>query len=217
MNPVKVAETGPPLSVAMKQGSAEEHARAEQSPFVTELLAGRVNNHGYADYLLRLRVVYAALEDVVRTRRDDPLVAAVYDPLLERLPAIESDLNHWNPQGGNHIQSPAAEAYRDRIAGASWGGALVDHHYTRYLGDLSGGQAIGKILDRTFSLGGAGLAMYRFPLRPKPFKDRYRARLDALRLGPDAVGRAVDEVKVAFGLNQAMFDELSGNLPAYRH
>ena|ERR1700754_1238881 len=217
MNPVKVAETGPPLSVAMKQGSAEEHARAEQSPFVTELLAGRVNNHGYADYLLRLRVVYAALEDVVRTRRDDPLVAAVYDPLLERLPAIEADLNHWNPQGGNHIQSPAAEAYRDRIAGASWGGALVAHHYTRYLGDLSGGQAIGKILDRTFSLGGAGLAMYRFPLRPKPFKDRYRARLDALRLGPDAVGRAVDEVKVAFGLNQAMFDELSGNLPAYRH
>jgi heme oxygenase (biliverdin-producing, ferredoxin) len=217
MNPVKVAATGPPLSVAMREGSAEEHARAEQSPFVTELLAGRVNNHGYAAYLLRLRVVYAALEDAVRTRREDPLVAAVYDPLLERLPAIESDLKHWNPQGDNGVQSSAADAYRDRIADASWGGALLAHHYTRYLGDLSGGQAIGKILDRTFSLGGAGLAMYRFPVRPKPFKDRYRARLDALRLAPDAVRRAVDEVKVAFGLNQAMFDELSGNLPAYRH
>jgi heme oxygenase (biliverdin-producing, ferredoxin) len=214
---VNVAETGLPLSVAMKEGSAEEHARAEQSPFVTELLAGRVNHRGYADYLLRLRVIYAALEDAVRTRRDDPMVAAVYDPLLERLPAIESDLEHWKPQGGNEIQSAAAEAYRDRIADASWGGALVAHHYTRYLGDLSGGQAIGKILDRTFELGGAGLAMYRFPVRPKPFKDRYRARLDALRLAPDAVRRAVDEVKVAFGLNQALFDELSGNLPAYRH
>jgi heme oxygenase len=201
----------------MKEGSAEEHARAEQSPFVTELLAGRVNNHGYADYLLRLRVVYAALEDAVRTRRDDPLVAAVYEPLLERLPAIEADLKHWKPHGGNDFQSPAAEAYRTRITEASWGGALVAHHYTRYLGDLSGGQAIGKILDRTFSLGGAGLAMYRFPLRPKPFKDRYRARLDALRLDSDAVRRAVDEVKVAFGLNQAMFDELSGNLPEYQH
>jgi heme oxygenase len=214
---VKVAETGRPLSVAMREGSAEEHARAEQSPFVTELLAGRVNDHGYAEYLGRLRVIYAALEDAVRTRRDDPLVAAVYDPLLERLPAIEADLEHWKPRGDSEIQSPAAEAYRDRIAGASWGGALVAHHYTRYLGDLSGGQAIGKILDRTFSLGGAGLAMYRFPVRPKPFKDRYRARLDALHLGPDGVRRAVDEVKVAFGLNQAMFDELSGNLPAYRH
>ncbi|WAJ47699.1 biliverdin-producing heme oxygenase [Mycobacterium sp. Aquia_216] len=200
----------------MKEGSAEEHARAEQSPFVTELLAGRVNNHGYADYLLRLRVVYAALEDAVRTRREDPLVAAVYDPLLERLPAIEADLEHWKPRGGNQIQSPAAEAYRDRIDDVSWGGALVAHHYTRYLGDLSGGQAIGRILDRTFSLEGAGLAMYRFPLQPKPFKDRYRARLDALRLAPGAVRRAVDEVKVAFLLNQAMFDELSENLAAYQ-
>ncbi|SOX53938.1 biliverdin-producing heme oxygenase [Mycobacterium ahvazicum] len=214
--PVSVAETGRPLSVAMKEGSAEEHARAEQSPFVTELLAGRVNNHGYADYLLRLRVVYAALEDAVRSRRDDPMVAAVYDPMLERLPAIDADLEHWKPNGGNEIQSPAAQAYRERIQGASWGGALVAHHYTRYLGDLSGGQAIGRILDRTFSLGGAGLAMYRFPMRPKPFKDRYRARLDALRLGPDAVRRAVEEVKVAFGLNQAVFDELSDNLPAYQ-
>jgi heme oxygenase (biliverdin-producing, ferredoxin) len=213
---VSVAETDRPLSVAMKEGSAEEHARAEQSPFVTELLAGRVNNHGYADYLLRLRVVYAALENAVRARRDDPLVAAVYDPLLERLPAIEADLQHWMPQGGSEIQSPAAEAYRERIVEATWGGALVAHHYTRYLGDLSGGQAIGKILDRTFSLDGAGLAMYRFPMRAKPFKDRYRARLDALRLDSEAVGRAVDEVKVAFGLNQAVFDELSGNLPAYQ-
>lgn len=201
----------------MREGSAEEHARAEQSPFVTELLAGRVNNRGYADYLLRLRVVYATLEDAVRSRRDDPMVAAVYDPLLERLPAIEADLEHWKPQGSTDIQSPAADAYRERIAGAAWGGALVAHHYTRYLGDLSGGQAIGKILDRRFSLGGTGLAMYRFPLRPKPFKDRYRTRLDALRLGVDGVRRVVDEVKVAFGLNQAVFDELSANLPAYRH
>lgn len=201
----------------MREGSAEEHARAEQSPFVTELLAGRVNNRGYADYLLRLRVVYATLEDAVRARRDDPMVAAVYDPLLERLPSIEADLEHWKPQGGNDIQAPAADAYRERITGSAWGGALVAHHYTRYLGDLSGGQAIGKILDRRFSLGGTGLAMYRFPLRPKPFKDRYRTRLDALRLGADGVRRVVDEVKVAFGLNQAVFDELSANLPAYRH
>jgi heme oxygenase len=205
-----------PLSLALKQGSAAEHARVEQSPFVTELLAGRVNDRGYADYLLRLRVVYAALEDAVRSRRHDPLVAAVYDPALERLSAIEADLRHWNPQGPNKIQSPAAEAYRDRIAGKSWGGALLAHHYTRYLGDLSGGQAIAKILDRTFALGGAGLAMYRFPMRPKHFKDRYRARLDALQLGPDAVRPAVDEVKIAFGLNQAVFDELSANLPGYQ-
>ena len=91
------------------------------------------------------------------------------------------------------------------------------HHYTRYLGDLSGGQAIGRILNRTFELAGAGLAFYHFPVRPKPYKDAYRARLDALDLADDAIDRAVDEVRVAFSLNQALFDELAQNLPAYRH
>jgi heme oxygenase len=213
---LSAAEAVQPLSVAMKEGSTAEHDAAEQSPFVSELLAGRVNSRGYADYLLRLRVVYGALEDAVRGRRDDPLVAAVYDPALERVPAIDADLEHWAPGAAHGVQSPAAQAYRDRIAGASWGGALVAHHYTRYLGDLSGGQIIGKMLDRTFGLGGAGLAFYEFPVRAKPYKDEYRARLDGLVLDADEVGRAVDEVKVAFGLNQALFDELAGNLPAYR-
>ena len=213
---LSAAEAVQPLSVAMKEGSTAEHDAAEQSPFVSELLAGRVNSRGYADYLLRLRVVYGALEDAVRGRRDDPLVAAVYDPALERVPAIDADLQHWAPGAAHGVQSPAAQAYRDRIAGASWGGALVAHHYTRYLGDLSGGQIIGKMLDRTFGLGGAGLAFYEFPVRAKPYKDEYRARLDGLVLDADEVGRAVDEVKVAFGLNQALFDELAGNLPAYR-
>ena len=213
---LSAAEAVQPLSVAMKEGSTAEHDAAEQSPFVSELLAGRVNSRGYADYLLRLRVVYGALEDAVRGRRDDPLVAAVYDPALERVPAIDADLEHWAPGAAHGVQSPAAQAYRDRIAGASWGGALVAHHYTRYLGDLSGGQIIGKMLDRTFGLGGAGLAFYEFPVRAKPYKDEYRARLDGLVLDADEVGRAVDEVKVAFGLNQALFDELAGNLPANR-
>ena len=200
----------------MKEGSAAEHEAAEQSPFVTELLAGRVNGQGYADYLRRLRMIYGALEKAVRARRDDPLVAAVYDPALERLSAVDADLEHWAPGAPHEVSSPSAATYRDRIAGASWGGALLAHHYTRYLGDLSGGQAIGKILDRTFGLNGAGLAFYEFPVRLKPYKDSYRARLDALSLGADEIDRAVDEVKVAFKLNRALFDELGEYLPVYQ-
>ncbi|BCI51629.1 putative heme oxygenase [Mycolicibacterium litorale] len=204
------------LSAAMKEGSAAEHDAAEQSPFLTELLAGRVDASGYADYLLRLRIVYGALEDAVRARCDDPVVAAVYDPALERAAAIEKDLDHWAPGIARDVDSPAAQAYRDRVAGLSWGPALVAHHYTRYLGDLSGGQAMGRILDREFGLDGAGLAFYDFPMRVKPYKDAYRARLDGLELRADEIDRAVEEVRVAFGLNQAVFDELAAKLPAYR-
>ncbi|WP_193608937.1 heme oxygenase (biliverdin-producing) [Nocardioides lijunqiniae] len=208
-----------PLSAAMRVGSMAEHEAAEHSSYMSELLGGRVNETGYADYLLRLRVVYDAMETTVRARLDDPAVAAVHDTALERLAAIDSDLEHWAPGRDREVVSPAADAYRERLAAAgAWGGLLVAHHYTRYLGDLSGGQAIGRILDRTFELDGAGTAFYAFPEipKPKPYKDAYRARLDALELSVEDVARVVDEVKVAFRLNQALFTELGQNIDGYR-
>ena len=200
------------LSVAMKEGSAAEHVAAEQSAFISELLAGRVTAGGYSEYLLRLRVVYAALEDAIGARCNDPMVAAVYDPALERLGAIDADLEHWRPGVTHEVDSPAAMAYGERIANLTWGGSLVAHHYTRYLGDLSGGRIIGKALDRKFGLRGAGLAFYEFPVRAKPYKDSYRVRLDALGLKVNDVDRIIDEVNVAFALNRALLDELADHI-----
>ncbi len=87
---------------------------------MSELLAGRVNERGYADYLRRLRLVYGALEECVRARRNDPLVAAVYDPALERLAAIDADLEQWMPGAPREVDSPAAQAYRDRVTDVAW-------------------------------------------------------------------------------------------------
>ena len=131
---------------------------------------------------------------------------------------VDADLEHWCPDGTRTVSSPAADAYRARLEQAGeWGGFLVAHHYTRYLGDLSGGQAIGRILDRTFGLDGKGVSFYDFPEieKPKIYKDGYRARLDALGLSPEDQDRVVAEVKVAFRLNQAMFVELGQHLSSY--
>ncbi len=46
-------------------------------------------------------------------------------------------------------------------------------------------------------------------MRAKPFKDSYRARLDALTTDAEAIDRIVDEVRLAFGLNRALLDELA--------
>lgn len=208
-----------PLSTAMREGSQAEHTAAEGSTFMSELLAGRVNEAGYTAYLLRLRQVYAAIEATARAAAADPAVAAVLDPGLERLAAIDADLDHWSPGGPRTVDSPAAAAYAERVSNAtSWAPLFVAHHYTRYLGDLSGGQAIGRILDRAFGLEGAGVAFYAFPAipKPKPYKDAYRARLDGLDLTADEKQRVVAEVKVAFNLNQALFVELSADLEQYR-
>jgi heme oxygenase len=208
-----------PLSTAMRDGSKIEHEAAENSTFMSELLAGRINEAGYAAYLLRLRVVYDALESVGRTHHEDPLVGAVHDQDLERLAALDADLDHWAPGGDREVDSPAAAAYAGRILGTApeWGGLYVAHHYTRYLGDLSGGQAIGRILDREFDLGGRGIAFYAFPAvpKPKPYKDAYRARLDALGTTPEEKARIVTEVQAAFQLNRALFAELGDQLSQF--
>ncbi|HEY1133088.1 MAG TPA: biliverdin-producing heme oxygenase [Nocardioides sp.] len=208
-----------PLSTVMREGSQAEHTAVEGSSFMTELLGGRVNEAGYAAYLLRLRQVYAAMEATARALSTEPAVAAVFDPALERLAALDADLAHWAP-GATVVESAAATAYAERIAATTaWAPLFVAHHYTRYLGDLSGGQAIGRILGRAFELeDGVGVAFYAFDEipKPKPYKDGYRARLDALALTADEKQRVVAEVKVAFNLNQALFAELSADLDQYR-
>lgn len=208
------------LSVLMRDGSQAEHKDAEGSSFMSELLEGRVNETGYTEYLAMLRPVYAALESVAARLADDPIAGTIIDPAINRLAAIEQDLAFWS--GGAGVPQPQSEAvdrYVARVEASAADPALfVAHHYTRYLGDLSGGQAIGRILARTFGLEDTrGIAFYQFDAvpKPKPYKDGYRARLDALPLTAADQQRVVEEVKVVFGLNGALFAELSTQLPRY--
>jgi len=216
-----LTETRPAqLSAAMREGSRVEHEEAESSAFMAELLDGRVNDLGYATYLARYRGIYAALEDAVRGC-DAPAIEAVYDVRLERLATIEADLTYWRQRVSAPIEatSPATEAYIARLHEVAHdGGLLAAHHYTRYLGDLSGGQAIGRILNRSFELDGQGIAFYDFSAiaKPKIFKDGYRERLDALELSGADQDRIVDEVRLAFRLNSDMFAELGERLADFR-
>src|SRR5690349_20175537 len=112
----------------MRDGSMAEHKAAEGSNFVESLLAGRVDERGYVQFLGRLRIIYAAMESVGRAHADDPVVAAVHDPALERLAAIDDDLDFWS--GGTHpvISSKAADAYAARLEeSAAWSGLYVAH------------------------------------------------------------------------------------------
>ena len=212
-----------PLSVLMREGSVTEHREAERSTFMAAMLDGRINATGYAAYVSALRAVYAALEAVGRELAYHEVVGAIVDPRLERLTALDEDLRYWTQRAARvpaEVSPTAVGAYVARLRETVSDPVLyVAHHYTRYLGDLSGGQAVGRILARTYGIerGGAGLAFYEFPLieKPKPYKDRYRAQLDALPLGPDDQHRVVQEVRVAFTHNGAMFSELSERLDEY--
>src|SRR5699024_8513215 len=54
----------------------------------------------------------------------------------------------------------------------------IAHHYTRYLGDLSGGQAIRTLMRRHYGLPKTSLTMWDFTEagKTKPYKEAYRRR-----------------------------------------
>ena len=186
---------------------------AEGSTFIAELMDGKRSRHDYAALAGQQYFVYEALERVADTLMDDPVVAPFAAPELARLAEIDADLQFlvgadWR---ASVVALPATLRYAERIREtAEWPGGFLAHHYTRYLGDLSGGQIIRTLLQRQFGFDADGVRFYRFAGIPKskPFKDAYRAKLDSVPLSAEERERVVDEVASAFDLNAAMFADL---------
>lgn len=207
------------LAAQMREGSLLEHGQAESSQFMAALTEGRVGADGYAAYLATLVPIYAALERVAAELSEDPIAARIIDPALFRSSALQTDLGFWARGDQSQVTTPATRAYVAAIESCLDDPVrYLAHHYTRYLGDLSGGQVIKTVLERTFSLAdGDGVAFYDFAsiARLKPYKDVYRARLDAIPLSATQREQVVHDVREVFSLNAAVFAELSLDLPRY--
>ena len=206
-------EQGVRLSDALRKGTRDVHALAEGTPFADDLLSGRVSVTGYADLLAQYHAVYGTLEWCAQEISADTDGASVVFPELHRLEALENDLTALAGPGwsSRFAVREITGVYAQRVAevGVSVGG-YVAHAYTRYLGDLSGGQVIRSVLQRQHNLDDDAVAYLSFPAitRIKPFKDLYRARIDALPLSPAVQAAVVAEARVAFELNTELLREL---------
>ena len=91
---------------------------------------------------------------------------------------------------------------------------MLGHHYTRYLGDLSGGQILKGIAKKSLKLGDEGLAFYEFDKIDdnKVFKERYRSVLNSIDLTESEKNAIIVEANYAFRLNMYMFQEFEGNV-----
>jgi heme oxygenase len=149
------------------------------------------------------------------------VVAPIAFPQLNRREALEQDLAfYFGADWKSQIQpSPSAAAYVARIHAVAQQSPelLVGHHYTRYLGDLSGGQILKNIAQKAMNLGDSdGLHFYEFAAidDEKAFKGIYRSAMDTLPIDQPTADRIVEEANEAFHLNMNMFKELEGNLVA---
>ncbi|MEV5526774.1 heme oxygenase (biliverdin-producing) [Streptomyces prunicolor] len=209
------------FSTVIRSASHEQHVEAETSTFMSDLLGGRLGVDAYARYTEQLWFVYEALETGAERLASDPVAGAFIQAELFRLPALERDLEHlrgadWR---AGLTALPATRAYAERVRECAelWPAGYIAHHYTRYLGDLSGGQIIRDKAERTwgFSRKGDGVRFYVFEGigNPAAFKRGYRELLDGVQVDDLEKQRIVAECKKAFALNTGVFRDLGDEFP----
>lgn len=207
------------LATKLREGTKKAHTMAENVGFVKCFLKGVVEKNSYRKLVANFYFVYSVMEEEMERHQQHPILSKINFPQLNRQRSLEQDLYfYYGPNWREQIAlSPVGEAYVQRIREISANSPelLVAHSYTRYLGDLSGGQILKGIAQRAMNLSGEqGTAFYEFKDIPneKQFKATYRQALDEIPIDDATADRIVDEANAAFGMNMKLFQELEGNL-----
>jgi heme oxygenase len=203
------------LAVRLREATTPEHREAESASFMTQLMGGELDLDAYVAYLAQYAYVYRALE-ARQAQASDPRFLT--DPSLARYSSVVSDLEHLGAGDWEERHPPltATRQYVEHLESLEARDVprYLAHHYTRYLGDLSGGQAIAKLVARHYGATEQQLAFYRFDGIDSPvvFKRGYRDGIDALDFTPEQQRTLLAEAKAAFGFNSAIFEELGQRL-----
>ncbi|XP_014837300.1 PREDICTED: heme oxygenase-like [Poecilia mexicana] len=204
------------LSEQIKEVTKESHVRAENTELMLSFQRGQVTLPQYKLLLCSLYEIYRALEEEMDRNSNHPAVAPIYFPAeLARIKSIEKDLEYfYGPDWREKIVVPAATqrySHRLRQIGKENPEFLVAHAYTRYLGDLSGGQVLGRIAQKSMGLkSGEGLSFFAFPgvSSPNLFKQLYRSRMNSVELTAEERNGVLEEAVRAFEFNIQVFDGL---------
>lgn len=207
------------LANQLREGTTKAHSMAENVTFVKSFLSGVVDKNSYKKLVANLYFVYSAMEEEMFKNRKDVAISPIYFPELNRKESLEDDLEfYYGKNWINEVEaSPATQIYVDRIhqIGNTQPELLVAHAYTRYLGDLSGGQILKKIAQSAMQLSTSeGVAFYNFKdiKDEKEFKNQYRSAINSIPLSQATQDDIISEANISFNLNMKIFQELNSSL-----
>jgi len=206
----------PSLAQRLKAATAEDHRRVERSGVMVTLLRGRIERVDYLALLRNLHALYAALEPALLRHAASAVVGPVVMPELFRSDALERDLQtlHHDADPPAAALRPATVAYVQRLRelDATRPELLVAHAYVRYLGDLSGGQQLRRIVGQALGLAGAaGTRFYDFgdSARVGALALRFRAALEEVGAQAHDANAIVAEAESAFRRHGQLFEQLA--------
>nr|QCI05680.1 Heme oxygenase [Cryptopleura ramosa] len=207
------------LAQQLREGTTKSHSMAENVSFVKSFLGGVVDKKSYRKLVANLFFVYVAIEEEIEKNKDHIAVQSIYFPELYRRSSLVEDLEYYyGLDWSSHVEpSLATQIYVDRIhtVGFSQPELLIAHAYTRYMGDLSGGQILKKIAQNAMNLSNdLGTSFYNFKSIEDDtvFKNLYRDSLNNIPLNNQQIEEIIAEANISFNLNMKMFQELNSNL-----
>ncbi len=206
------------FALQLKTETKKSHTAAENTKFVSSFLRGVVSKESYSQLVANFYFIYRAMEEEFEKHKESPILGPVHSDLLNRVNSLERDLRYfYGPVWRHHIvPTEQCQRYVNRIREVADDEPelLIGHHYTRYMGDLSGGQILKNIAEKSLNLrDGEGLHFYEFEgiADKKGFKTQYRNTLNNIPITQSMANAIITEANWAFRLNMFMFDELQGN------
>lgn len=207
------------LAAKLREGTKKPHSTAENTGFVLCLLKGVVEPISLRKFMSYLYFVYSALEQNLEKHQDHPVVGPMYFPELNRTANLQKDLAYYYGENWQDQISPSE--YCDRFVArihtlsVTQPELLIAHAYTRYMGDLSGGQGFRKIFRNALDLpADQGTKFYEFDeiTDIQGFKGRYRQALDSLTVNDEMAEKIVEEANNSFYLSRSLFKGLEVDL-----
>ncbi len=195
------------LPQRLRESTRDLHAQAERSGAMGALIAGRLSLAGYQALLRNLQPLYAELEAAAAMQGSQRWLAGIDLAPLRRGPALAADL------ATAPVIEPVAPAleYAARLRGLGESGspALLAHLYTRYLGDLHGGQVLQRLIERHHP--GARVAFYDFggAEQVAQLRQALRSWLAAAPLDSGEADAVVEEARWSFAQHVRLFDALA--------
>ena len=205
------------LAQRLRDGTWPLHGQTERAGIMPALLRGTLPKAGFVALQRNLQALYATLEPALARHQAHPALAPLALPGLPRLQHLADDLAvlHGPGWASDLPVLRALQAYQQRLGHLAEHrpALLAAHAYVRYLGDLSGGQALRRLVVRAYGLAGeAGSRFFDFgpPAQVAALAQAFRTGLDQLPAATEQESQAlVDEACWGFAQHARVFEALA--------
>lgn len=202
------------LTAAMKERTADLHRQVERRPFFQNIVQENITKQCYVQYLANLKCIYGALESGLRENISNQSVGPLCISAIFREQQLAADLAALG--GADIAPSMRAQEHAAHLKHLSDFAPtlLIAHAYTRFLGDLFGGQYIGQAIakmwgDECCSIYGYQDLLEEFSLeKPAQFALAFRNILNDVKLTDEQASQVVAEALVALQYADNMIKEL---------